>query len=223
MDKMNNNIIKREICVDASTLYVRSIDGEDSSSRIIEGYAIVFNSPSLPLCREKNLIVDEVITPGAITRELLDNSDIKFTMFHNPERILARSNKGNGTLSYEIDEVGVKFSFEAPTTADGDYALSAIGRRDIAGCSFQFGTFYFDPKYVRQETKMDGDVKHITCYVEKIISVYDMTITDSPAYPSTDVEARSINENTLAALKSQESNKSEQFKQMRQLAKQSII
>lgn len=40
---------------------------------------------------------------------------------HNEDRgVLARSNKGEGSLTLEIDEIGLKYTFEAPNTALGD-------------------------------------------------------------------------------------------------------
>ena len=45
--------------------------------------------------------------------------------------ILGRSNKGKGTLSYKVDEVGVLFWADMPRTADGDKALELIARGDI--------------------------------------------------------------------------------------------
>jgi len=134
----------------------------------------------------------EVIDPGAITREILDGSNIAFTLFHDDRLLLARSNKGKGTLSYEIDERGVRFSFEAPHTVDGDKALELVRRGDAAGCSFAFSTHYWDDTFVAREVSKEDGKTLITYRVKIITGVYDMTLTGRPAYPETSAEARDL-------------------------------
>ncbi len=162
-------------------------DGTDS--RVIEGYAIVFNQRSVPLWRDaqgKDCV--EVVSPDAVTRELLDGSDILMTAHHDSQYILARSKKGQGTLSYEIDEKGVRFSFPAPNTEHGNEMIELVRRGDIDGCSFAFTTRYSDSEWV--ECSLDGDKRVYT--VRKMGSIYDFTLTPTPAYPQTECKARSV-------------------------------
>lgn len=168
-----------------------SADGAEHS-RIIAGYAILFGQESEPMWQEDNYEVREVIDPGAITRELLDASDIKFTMFHNPQLILARSRQGQGTLSYDIDAKGVSFEFEAPATVDGDKAVELVRRGVLSGCSFAFSTYYNDLEYVKPERRSEGGRSIDVYHVRKVVGIYDMTITDDPAYTGTSVETRSL-------------------------------
>lgn len=155
-------------------------------SRTIEGYAIVFGV-------ESRLIVDywdvyrEIIEPGAVTAEDLKGFDIKMTMYHNREKILARSNKGEGTLNLHVDEVGVKYSFEAPNTPDGDTALELVKRGDLSGSSFMYWTD--EASNVSYEKTADGVLLR---HVNKISQIYDMTIAADPAYMETNVTAREI-------------------------------
>lgn len=110
-------------------------------------------------------------------------------MFHNREKILARSNMGEGTLGYEIDERGVKFRFDAPNTALGDEALELVRRGDIAGCSFAFSTRYWDESCVSHETEVT-DGKVVERYtVRCMLGIYDFTLAADPAYPQTSVAA----------------------------------
>ena len=153
-------------------------------SRIIEGYAIVFGV-------ESRIISDywdnyrEIIEPGAITEERLKDMDIKMTMDHNREKILARSNQGEGTLKLTVDEVGVKYSFEAPNTVDGDTALELVKRGDLSGSSFMFWT---DEKSgVSYEKRSDGIMLR---RVKTIGMIYDMTIAADPSFEQTTVAAR---------------------------------
>lgn len=175
-----------------ANLQVRETEGE-TQSRTITGYAILFNTPSDTLWKDEDSEAREVIDPAAITRETLDKSDIKFTMFHDRQLILARSNKGQGTLSYEVDERGVKFTFDAPETVDGDKALELVRRGDISGCSFAFTTRYYDTDFVDREVNVSVDgYKSIVYRVKAITGVYDFTLAADPAYPDTTVEAREL-------------------------------
>lgn len=192
MSKQNKELKRREHPVKCAGLHVRENTGGGEPSRTITGYAILFDSISDPLYDDGVRVFREVIAPGAVDRALLDGCDIKFTLFHDYQQILARSNKGAGTLSYDVDDKGVSFTFDAPQTADGDKALELVRRGDISGCSFAFSTYYDDEEYVeRKSEKADGKTE-VTCTVKKILGVYDFTLTTDPAYPATSVEAREL-------------------------------
>ena len=212
-------INKREIFT-ASQLRLREIDGKEES-RIITGYAILFDVPSAPLYEDEDEVIREVIAPEAVSLELLDNSDIKMTMFHDRQLLLARSNKGSGTLSYGIDNRGVYFEFEAPDTADGDKAIELVKRGDIAGCSFAFSTRYYDRAFV-EESVVHGDKVEVTYRVKVITDIYDFTLAADPAYPDTSVEAREIVD-ALHQRQQREKEKIEkQIAEMRRAASASI-
>lgn len=191
--KDKNKELRRERVTSGGHLCVREA-AEGESGRVIEGYAILFNTPSDPLWEDDECTAREVISPNAVTRDLLDASDIKFTMFHDRQIILARSNRGSGSLKYEIDERGVKFEFEAPNTSYGDYALEAVKRGDIAGCSFAFTTRYWDRDCVARSTKSAGGHTEVTYTVNTIFGIHDMTLAADPAYPDTSVSNRELME-----------------------------
>lgn len=160
-----------------------AVEGE-KEGRTIEGYAIVFGV-------ESRILADywdnyrEIIEAGAITEERLKEMDIKMTMYHNREKILARSTNGEGTLKLRVDEVGVHYEFEAPNTVDGDTALELVKRGDLSGSSFMFWT---DEKSgVSYEKRSDGIMLR---RVKTIGMIYDMTIAADPAYEETTVAAR---------------------------------
>lgn len=189
MEKNKNDIVKRVLHT-ASELRVRESEQGESKSRTITGYAILFNSLSVPMpSYYDDEEIREIIAPEAVTKELLDGCDIKMTMFHDRQLILARSNKGSGTLSYGVDDKGVYFEFEAPKTADGDKALELVRRGDIAGCSFAFCTHYNDEKYVSCDVHKDGDKSIITYTVRVITDILDFTLAADPAYPETNCDA----------------------------------
>lgn len=168
---------------------------DGAESRTIEGYALKFGVRSRLLCDWWNNYY-EVLEPGCVTREMLDKQDIKLTMFHDRQLVLARSNKGNGTLSYEVDKVGVKFWAEMPHTVDGDKALELVSRGDIAGCSFIYSTDEGDSEnavsYERLDEKGDDGEDILLRHVKRIDNVYDFTITTDPAYEQTDVSKREV-------------------------------
>lgn len=188
-----SKILKREI-VTPGNLRVREKKKGEESGRTIEGYAILFDTPSAPLYEDEEEVLREIIDRGAVTRDLLDSSDIKFTMFHDRQLLLARSKEGKGTLSYTLDDKGVAFSFDAPRTPDGDKALELIRSGIIDGCSFAFSTRYYDRDCVERTVKTVAGRAEVTCRVKVILGIYDMTITPDPAYPVTEVEVREMRE-----------------------------
>lgn len=155
-------------------------------SRTITGYAIVFGV-------ESRLLVDwydayrEIIEPGAVTAEDLQKWDIKMTMWHNREKLLARWNKGEGTLRLSVDDIGVSYEFEAPQTADGNNALELVKRGDMSGSSF---IYWADEDHSVNYTKNEEGV--IIRHVNKIDMIMDMTIASDPAYAQTTVSAREV-------------------------------
>lgn len=153
------------------------------TGRTIEGYAIVFGEESRIMDDFGDAFV-EVIDNGAVTMEMLNEQDIKMTMWHDREKLLARSNKGVGSLSYEVDSVGVKYRFEAPKTADGEAALELVRRGDIAGSSFVFRTRSENCSWSKNEQGI------YVCHVKKIDEIFDFTLATDPAYLKTTATAR---------------------------------
>ena len=175
-------------------LEIRSFGGDAApkiEGRTIEGYAIVFNQRSevmLDWSAEEGLRrFVEVISPTAISDNLLQQSDIKALVEHNRQRLLARYNKGKGTLELTIDEHGLRYKFEAPNTADGDYAVEMVSRGDIEGSSFAFRVNNSDTTWVKEG-------KMWVRTINKFASIHDVTITTDPAYTQTEVNVRSLEE-----------------------------
>lgn len=214
--------IKREAHTHSAELRVRD-NGEGAPGRTIEGYAIRFGTPSAPLYEDDAEVLREVIERESVTKDLLDRSDIKFTLFHDNHLLLARSKNGEGTLSYEVREEGVWFSFDAPATSDGDKALALVRSGIIDGCSFAFSTYYRDKDHVAREVSEEGGKRLTTCRVKKITGIYDMTLTPDPAYPSTSVEARSLLGDSGEAAEVPDDNKWEaSAAQLREIASRPI-
>lgn len=186
---------KRTIAVMADLHIREAASGEES--RTIEGYALKFGVRSRLLCDWWDYYYEQ-LEPGCVTREMLDRQDIKLTMFHDRQLILARSNKGVGTLNYEVDAIGVRFWAEMPHTVDGDKALELVQRGDIAGCSFCYSTDEGDSgnavSYERLKEKTENGEGILLRHVKRIDNVYDFTLAADPAFEQTTVSRREVEE-----------------------------
>lgn len=225
MAKNKDAVISRMLHT-VTDLRVREAAEGEVASRTITGYAILFNVPSAPLYSYDDEEAREVIAPGAVTKELLDGCDIKMTMFHNRQLILARSKNGKGTLSYGIDDKGVYFEFEAPKTADGDKALELVRRGDIAGCSFMFTTHYYDSAYVSRDVQRVDGKTIVTYTVNVITSIYDFTLAADPAYPDTtcEAEARELAKELRTAVEPEQPKNDEKMrKQVREMRRAATL
>lgn len=106
-----------------------------ADSNTIYGKAISFDTLSVDLGGFR-----ETIKRGAITQELIDNADIFARTNHDNDYILARSKYGKGSLSLELRDDGLYFSFELPNTEKGNELREHIKRGEITQCSFAFIT-----------------------------------------------------------------------------------
>lgn len=151
-------------------------------SRKVEGYALVFNSES------EDLGFFETISPEAINEETIRKSDVMCLLDHSKERgILARSRYGKGSLKLSIDNVGLKYEFDAPRTSLGDELLEMLRRGDINQSSFAFTVASGGDKW----EKKDGKYYRAITKIERL---YDVSPVYQPAYFSTTVGCRSYEE-----------------------------
>lgn len=179
----------KQIVMNPKNREIRSLEGEIKmvgDDRIVEGYAVVFNSRSNELWDFGDGTFVEVIERDAITPELVASSDVKALLYHNRERVLGRSNKGEGSLTLELDDHGLKYRFMAPHTADGDTAVELVKRGDISGSSFAFTVAQGGS---RMEEQADGTILRT---ITKISGLYDITLTPDPAYSDTSVAVREM-------------------------------
>ena len=143
---------------------------------MVEGYAIVFNTESRDLGG-----FTETIEPSAL-EGVLEMSDILCLLNHNEDKgVLARSNKGVGSLELEIDDKGLKYRFEAPHTTLGDELLEGLKRGDISASSFAF--VVGEDKWTKR-----GDGTYLRS-IGKIKEMFDVSPVYRAAYESTSVKA----------------------------------
>ena len=157
---------------------LRAVEGKES--RHVEGYAMLFDVKS------EYLGFYEVIERGAITQELVDNSDIFALFNHDENKVLARSNKGKGSLKVKVDDKGLFYEFDAPNTALGDELLEYIKRGDINKSSFAFG-INTDKDDAETWKSKDG-VYYRT--IHHIDVLFDCSPVWQPAYSDTSVSKR---------------------------------
>ena len=128
-------------------------------------------------------VFTEIIDPRAVTKAFLDEQDVKMLFNHSNDMLLARSTFGYGTLSYEIDEYGVKYRFEMPNTTTGNDVLEMIRRGDVWGCSFAFS---YAKDGVRDEKRNGQNYRTVI----QMASIDDFSIVVDPAYMGTYVCTR---------------------------------
>lgn len=168
---------------------IRSIETAfQENDNIIEGYAIRFNSVSEILYdKEKRRFFREIIDKESINQELIDNSDIKFLFNHDKERLLARRNRGQGSLHVELREDGVFFSFEIPNTSIGGDLKEMIRRGEVTTCSFAF----VDGDNIEWDF---SDREIPTRTVKSIRGLFDLSAVFDAAYSQTEISCRSLDE-----------------------------
>lgn len=150
-----------------------------NEGRHISGKAISFDTQS-------NYIgFIEILHKGCITQELIDNSDIVFLYNHDYNQVLARANKGKGTLNINLQDDGVYFDFEVPETTVGNDVLENIRLGNITQCSFRFR--YAEESGSYRDQKI-GDTWYRNVY--KVGELLDFSLVTDPAYDDTYVNVR---------------------------------
>ena len=152
----------------------------DNDSRILSGYAAVFNSESKDLGG-----FTEMISPTAF-EGVIERSDVFAVLDHDRNKVLARSKMGKGSLELNIDEKGLQFRFESPNTTLGNDVLSMVKRGDLTDASFCFTVE--DENWQKRE---DGSYLRT---INKIGDLFDVAICYNGAYPEsyTAVALRSL-------------------------------
>lgn len=160
----------------------------NSNSRKIEGKAICFNSLSVDLGG-----FYEIISPYAISQDLLDNSDIFCYFNHDDSQVIGRDNKGIGNLQLELREDGLYFSLDVLENPLGDTVLSYIRSGILNQCSFAFTCG-------DETVECRNGIYYRT--INNIDRLFEISVVWQPAYQDTSVACRSLD-------KFKETNKSD--------------
>lgn len=150
-------------------IFNNTIEQRAPESRSVSGYAVVFNSES------RDLGFYETIAEGAITEETLRNSDVFATFNHDMNQVLARSNKGVGSLELSLDERGLHYRYDAPHTNLGDAVLEHIDRGDLTDASFAF-TIADEPDAQRWERGKDGNIYRTILKIDRLYDISNVWV-----------------------------------------------
>ena len=209
---------ERITSLEASGLQIRQKsegEGDDKKQcRSVTGHPILFGVRSQNLwswsTREE---LYEIMEPGCITNELINQSDIILNAFHQNSTIFGRSKNGKGTLSIKLTDRGVEMSCDMPETQAANDMLESIRRGDITGMSFAYrsdeqdsenGVSYEKLKERSAEGK-DIWIRH----VKKVTGLFDVSIVATPAYNQTDVSNREWGEELEKQLRDIENAKTD--------------
>lgn len=152
------------------------------SDRLVSGYAVIFETWS------NDLGFYEKILRGAITDETIKRSDVICKLNHDDQKVLARSKYGEGSLILEVDEKGLKYTFESPRTQYGNELLEYLRRGEITGSSFAFTIAEGGDEFSYQ-WPFDKDADPVLCReISKVDLLYDVSPVFYPAYKSTSVQ-----------------------------------
>lgn len=155
-------------------IVARSKDGAD----YLDGYAAVFNEPTIIWDFE------EVIAPGAFSRALKENQDVRTLFNHDPNYPLARSK--NGSLVLREDGKGLwtesKLSKNPTSDSIADYVRTGL----VSGMSFAF-TVRRNEWQFQEIGSAELDKRIIT----EIGVLYDVGPVTYPAYEQTSIKIRS--------------------------------
>ena len=182
---------EKEIRLLAENLIVRNDDHEEEKM-IVEGYAVVFDSPATHGFTE---IIDKDAFNGCNMKDVC----LKYN-HDNSHLILARTR--NGSLQLTVDDKGLFIHAELiDTTSNRDvYKMIQAGLLDKMSFAFTV-----------EEEKWD--LATDTRTILRIDCLYDVSVVDTPFYDTTSIYARALN--TLDSEKKKLDNLKEQRKLLR--------
>ena len=152
----------------------RAIENKEDDKLYLEGYFIRYGEET-----ELYEGCYEEVKKGAASDSLKTN-DIRCLFNHDTGSVLGRT--GNGTLALREDDKGIYGKVEINQNDPQAMSVYAkVQRGDIDACSFGF---YIDKE--SNEKRNDG----MKFYLEKV-DVFEVSPVTFPAYPQTEVSARS--------------------------------
>lgn len=185
---------KKEVRFFAENLQVRN--DNDSEKMIVEGYAVVFDSPATHGFTE---IIDRNAFNGC------DMKDVPLKYNHDDSHlILARTR--NNSLSLSIDDKGLLIRAELINTTSNIDIYKSIKAGLLDKMSFAFTV---------EEEKWDLSTDTRT--ILKIDRLYDVSVVDTPFYDTTSIYARALS--TLDS----EKKKLDNLRAKRELSKRKLL
>lgn len=179
---MMKKMVKEIRYIPAMSLSIREDANPDVMA--IKGYVVKFNERS-------SLLYDEWyerVAKGAFAKSLQQNT-IKALWNHNSDIVLG-STKSN-TLKLIEDDIGLRFDLELPNSSQAKDIYESIKRGDVDGVSFGF--------YIRENGDKWEYLKEEDVYERTLLDIdlIEISPTPFPAYPTSEVGKRSLEENNL--------------------------
>lgn len=169
--------------IEKRTLSVELRAESQGDEMALVGYAALFNSLSKDLGNFR-----EIIAPGAFTRSLNAEADVKCLFNHDPNQILGRTK--NGSLTLKTDDHGLAFRCVINPDDSAARAIYArIARNDVSSCSFAF-TVPAGGDSLDEATDENG--QRFTRRTLRDVNLMDVSAVTYPAYDGTNVDARSL-------------------------------
>lgn len=179
---------------------IRAVDNGDKMT--IEGYAIVFDSPSTHEYGGRKFT--ETIKRGALDKA--DMKDVPLRYNHN-DNVMIMARTRNKSLRLIVDEKGLLIQADLIDTQSNRDLYKAIQEGLIDKMSFAF------------RVADNGDIwtfgdKETTRDVTNIAKLYDVSVVDTPFYDSTSIYTRSFDllDSELRQLESQNELEVEKLK-----------
>lgn len=106
-----------------------------SARPALVGYAVHFNELSEPITGPHGAAFRERVRPSALAR-LRERRDVKALVGHDAARVVGSTKAG--TLTLQVDSIGLRFRLEPPDSPIGADLLEAVRRGDMDAMSFAF-------------------------------------------------------------------------------------
>jgi HK97 family phage prohead protease len=179
---------RRRFLTEVTMIERRAFDGGLLELRAtatgVKGFAAVYGVRSRPIRTPSGRTFTEVIAPGTFARALARRSLVVGLLEHNPRREFARS---PGTMKLSDKPRGLYFEAQLQLATDiGREVVRSVQRGIVSGCSFAFRV----PKSGDTWSEENGKVLRTI----QAIELRDVSLTASPAYPSTEVTLQSLEE-----------------------------
>lgn len=152
---------------------------EEDGKRYLDGYFSVFNQPY-----EVFPGWIEEIAPGAFSRTLRENRDVKVLWNHNTDIVLGSTENRTAYLSEDERGLHGPVEINEDDQAAKD-AYARIARGDVRGCSFGF-----DIRGLEESWDEDGTYRTRLTDVD----LYEVSPCTFPAYAQTSIQARAKEE-----------------------------
>lgn len=160
----------------------RDDQGNISERMVIEGYAVLFDTP-------QTYQYGDTTYTEQISRGALDNTDMKRTVlrYNHDDSVMALARVKNGSLVLTVDEVGLRVWAELLDTQTNRDLYKSIRNGLIDEMSFAFTVA---PN--GDEWKYENDYTKVTRTINAIETLYDVSVVDTGFYEKTQVYARAL-------------------------------